>query len=67
MKEYVNEALNKWIEEHNAFDMSKGEAACRFMLEVIENTTFADEAYKERLLNVLKAYARITVGVDLNG
>jgi len=67
MQKYVEEALEKWIEEHNTFDMSKDEAACRYMLEIINNTTFSDESFKMRLLNAVEECARVTVGVDLNG
>ena len=67
MKKSVEEALEKWIEDHNAHGMSKDEAACRFMLEVIEGTAFNDESFKMRLLKAVEEYARVTIGVDLNG
>ena len=67
MKKSVEEVLDKWIEDHNARGMSKDEAACRFMLEVIEDTAFTDESFKKRLLKAVEEYARITIGVDLNG
>lgn len=67
MKKSVEEVIEKWIEDHNTHGMSKDEAACRFMLEVIEDTTFVDESFKARLLKAVKEYARITIGVDLNG
>ena len=67
MKKSVEEALEKWIEDHNAHGMSKDEAACKFMLEIINDTAFADESFKTRLLKAVEEYARVTVGVDLNG
>lgn len=66
MNQSAKEAFHKWIEKNNAFNMSKDEATCRFMFEIIENTTFSDKVTKERLLNWLNSYAHITVGVDLN-
>lgn len=62
----VDEALAKWIEEHNAFDMPPDEVACRYILEIAENTTYSDEKFKERLIKSIKEYAH-TIGVDLNG
>lgn len=67
MQKSVEEALNQWMEKHNATDMNREEAACRFMLEVINDTPFSDDKYKDRLLKALNEYSKIVAGVDLNG